>query len=68
MILYLSLYVLGQSLSTVYIGKCVGSFKMCRGGFGYPRGVGGRGCVLCSCGLVCMLWFVCDIHFLRCLV
>lgn len=54
-ILYLSLYVLGRSLSMMCIGKCVGSFKMCGGGFGYYGGSGGRGCILCFRGLVCML-------------
>ena len=54
-ILYLSLYVLGRLLSMMCIGKFVGSFKMCRGGFRYSSGGGGGGCVLCSRGLVCML-------------
>lgn len=56
-IMYLSLYVHGRSLSMACIGKCVGSFKMCMCGFGYSCGGGGRGCVLCSGGLACMLWF-----------
>ena len=56
-ILYLSLYVLGRSLSMMCIGKCVGSLR-CVGvvlGILVVVGVVGVCCVLVV--LVCMLWF-----------
>ena len=38
----------------VCIGKCVGSLRMCRGGFGYSTSGEGRGGMFCFCGLMCM--------------
>ena len=41
----------------VRIGKCVGSFRMCRGGFKYSNGG--------SCDLMCMLWLMYLIFIFR---
>ena len=40
-ILYLSVYVHGQSLLMLCIGKCVGSLSIYGGGFGCSNGSGG---------------------------
>ena len=40
LILYLSVYSHGRSFFILYIGKCIGSLSMYRGGFGYSTIVG----------------------------